>query len=445
MAGHERRAGGRQDVKFTGPGHGTSSSVTVRVGLDTAYMMSNTPPHESHSGTDLPARPDQKEILPFYHPERLDDPYPHFRRLRDEFPVLRLDDGTYVLSRYEDVSAALRHTVSSVQQVDFGAFDILHDSLVGIDAPAHTWHRRLVNSQFTPKSIRNWMATTTSVVHQALSASKPSGRVEAVREFGVVPSYATTCAILGIPAEHADEVRHYTYQFARGFGLVAGEDDLRAGAEGSEWLTNHCDEVIERVRREPRPGVIATYLDAEERGEISRREVTANTLLFLAAGQFSPANLVAHGLERMALDPRLLAAFRDDAAVRPKIVNELLRFVTPEVGVTRLLLEDLEAAGTVVPAGSTVYVLLASANRDERVFADPDRFDYHRSVQGSPHVAFAAGLHACLGQVLARQETEAILTAVVERCARIELIGEPEYNSIQHARQWKTLNLQLTF
>ncbi|MCV7317617.1 cytochrome P450, partial [Mycolicibacterium confluentis] len=90
-------------------------------------------------------------------------------------------------------------------------------------------------------------------------------------------------------------------------------------------------------------------------------------------------------------------------------------------------------------------VLLASANRDERVFADPDRFDYHRSTREGPHVAFAAGPHSCMGQALARQETETIMTAVTQRCARIELAGEPEYNSIQHARQWKTLNMQLTY
>ncbi|WP_036463629.1 cytochrome P450 [Mycolicibacterium neoaurum] len=406
--------------------------------------MISTAPSENMSSTDAFVEPDLTELLPFYHPGLLDDPYAHYRRLRDEYPVLRLDDGTYVLSRYEDVSAALRHTVSSVQQVDFGAFDILHSSLVGMDAPDHTWHRRLVNSQFTPKAIRSWMTTTASVVRQALSTSKLNGRIEAVRELCVVPTYATTCAILGIPAEHADEVRFHTYQFARGFGVVANEEDLRAGAEGSQWLTHHAEEMIERARREPRGGVIATYLAAQERGEITQREVTANVLLILAAGQFSPANLAAHGLERMASDPELFAAFRDDAAARPKVINELLRFVTPEVGVTRLLLEDLQASGTVVPAGSTVYVVLASANRDERAFPDPDRFDYLRSGQHNPHLAFAAGLHACMGQVLARQETEAILTAVVETCARIDFVGRPEYNSIQHARQWKTMDLQLT-
>jgi cytochrome P450 len=251
--------------------------------------------------------------------------------------------------------------------------------------------------------------------------------------------------MLGIPAKHADEVRRYTYQFARGFGIVATEDDLRAGAEGSAWLENYCADAIEKVRRKPQTGVIAAYLEAEKRGEMTRRETTANTLLFLAAGQFSPTNLTAYGLERMASDPELFAAFRDDPAVRPKVVNELLRFATPEVGVTRLTLEDVEVAGTVLPAGSTVYVLLASANRDERVFADPDRFDYARSTQQGPHVAFAAGLHSCMGQVLARQEAETILTAVTQRCARIELADEPEYNSIQHARQWKTLKLRLTF
>ena len=90
-------------------------------------------------------------------------------------------------------------------------------------------------------------------------------------------------------------------------------------------------------------------------------------------------------------------------------------------------------------------VVWASANRDERVFADPDRFDHTRDTQGHQHLAFAAGLHSCMGQVLARQSTDTILTAVTQRCSRIELAGEPEYNSIQHARQWKTLNLQLTF
>ncbi|BBZ36916.1 cytochrome P450 [Mycolicibacterium confluentis] len=408
-------------------------------------MTPTTPPHEGRASAGSPAAPDQTELLPFYHEEFLDEPYPHFRRLRDEFPVLKLEDGRYVVSRYDDVSTLLRHTKSSVQQLDFGAFDILHSSLVGMDAPAHTWHRRLVSKLFTPKSVRSWMATTASIVDRALSEAETPGQIEAVRELCLVPIHATTCSMLGMAAEHADEVRHYTYQFARGFGLVATEDDLRAGAEGSAWLEDYCADAIEKVRRDPQPGVIAAYLEAEDRGDMTRRETTANILLLLAAGQFSPTNLTAHGLERMASDPELFAAFRDDPAVRPKVINELLRFVTPEVGVTRLTLEDVEVAGTVLPAGSTVYVLLASANRDERVFADPDRFDYHRSTREGPHVAFAAGPHSCMGQALARQETETIMTAVTQRCARIELAGEPEYNSIQHARQWKTLNMQLTY
>ncbi|MDV3125404.1 cytochrome P450 [Mycobacterium sp. 21AC1] len=408
-------------------------------------MIPITPPHEARTSAGSPTVPDLAELLPFYHEEFLDEPYPHFRRLRDEFPVLQLEDGRYVVSRYDDVSKLLRHTKSSVQQLDFGAFDILHSSLVGMDAPEHTRHKRLVNNLFTPKSVRSWMATTASIVERALSDAETTGQIEAVRELCLVPIHATACSILGIPAEHADEVRHYTYQFARGFGLVASEDDLRAGTEGSAWLENYCADAIEQVRREPQPGIIAGYIEAEQRGDMTRREITGNMLLFLAAGQFSPTNLTAHGLERMAADPELFATFRDDPAARPKVINELLRFVTPEVGVTRLVLEDVEAAGTILPAGSTVYVVLASANRDERVFADPDRFDYTRSTEGRQHLAFAAGLHTCIGQILARQEAETILTAVTERCARIEPIGGPEYYSIQHARQWKTMNLRLTF
>jgi len=408
-------------------------------------MNPTTPPHVGTASARSATAPDQTELLPFYHQELLDEPYSHFRRLRDEFPVLKLENGTYIVSRYDDVSTLLRHTKSSVRQLDFGAFDILHSSVMGMDAPEHTRHKRFVNKVFTPKSVRSWMTTTAAVVGRALSSAEPTGQIEAVRELCLFPIHATTCSMLGVPAEHADEVRYYTYQFARGFGLVADEDDLRAGAEGSAWLENYCADAVEQARREPQPGVIADYLEAEERGDMTRRETTANMLLFVAAGEFSPTNLTAHGLERMASDPELFAAFRDDPGVRPKVVNELLRFVTPEVGVTRLMLEDVEVAGTVIPAGSAVYVLLSSANRDERVFADPDRFDYARSTEGRQNLAFAAGLHSCMGQALARQEAQTILTAVTERCARIELIGEPEYNSIQHARQWKTMNLRLTF
>jgi cytochrome P450 len=408
-------------------------------------MIPATRSYEGHANADASTAPDQTELLPFYHQEFLDEPYTHFRRLRDEFPALKLEDGTYVVSRYDDVTKLLRHTKSSVRQLDFGAFDILHSSVMGMDAPEHTRHKRFVNQAFTPKSVRNWMATTASVVERALSTAKETGEIEAVRELCLLPIHATTCSMLGVPAEHADEVRYYTYQFARGFGLVPNEDDMRAGAEGSAWLEKYCADTIEQARRDPQPGVIADYLAAEERGEMTRRETTANMLLFVAAGEFSPTNLTAHGLERMASDPELFAAFRHDAAVRPKVINELLRFVTPEVGVTRMVLEDVEVAGTIIPAGATVYVLLSSANRDERAFPDPDQFDYTRSVEGRQNLAFASGLHSCMGQALARQEAEIILTAVAERCVRIELSCEPEYNSIQHARQWKSLNLRLTY
>ncbi|MDV3125386.1 cytochrome P450 [Mycobacterium sp. 21AC1] len=408
-------------------------------------MIPTTPSHDGRASAGSPTAPDLAELLPFYRDEFLEEPYPHFRRLRDEFPVLQLEDGRYVVSRYDDVSTLLRHTKSSVQQLDFGAFDIFHSAVIGIDAPEHTWHRRLVNKLFTPKSVRSWMSTTAAIVERALSAAEATGQIEAVRELCLVPTHATMCSMLGMSAEHADEVRHYTYEFARGFGVVASEGDLRAGAEGSAWLENYCNDALERVRRDPQPGVISAYIEAEERGDMTRRETTANIMLFLATGHFSTVTLAAHGLERMARDAELFAAFRDDPSVRSKVINELLRFVTPETGVTRLTLEEVELSGTVLPAGSTVYVLLASANRDERVFADPDRFDYTRATEGRQHLAFAAGLHTCMGQILARQSADTIMTAVAERCARIELAGEPVYNSIQHARQWKTMNLQLSF
>ena len=402
-------------------------------------------PHGGHADAGLSAAPDQTELLPFYDAKFLDDPYPHFRRLRDDHPALKLDDGRYVISRYDDVSTVLRHAKSSVQQLDFGPFDIFHSALIGMDPPAHTWHRRLVNKLFSPKSIRSWMSVTASYAEQALASAEPTGRIDAVRELCLVPTHSTMCRILGITADDADDVRYYTHEFARGFGVVATDDDLKAGEQGTEWLVSYSADAIERVRRHPQPGVIAAYIDAVDRGEMTTREATANIMLFLATGHFSTVTPIAHGLERFASDPALLATFRDDPAVRPAIVNELLRLITPETGVSRLLLEDIEIAGTVIPAGSTVYVLLASANRDERTFDDPDRFDYRRATEGRPHMAFAAGPHSCMGQILARQSTETILTKVAERCTSVEVLGTPEYDSIQHARQWKAMNMGLTF
>ncbi|WP_217176702.1 cytochrome P450 [Streptomyces sp. AC495_CC817] len=178
-------------------------------------------------------------------------------------------------------------------------------------------------------------------------------------------------------------------------------------------------------RAHPGEGLIDAFIAAQDEGRMTEEEVVCTIFLFFAVGHLDVKHLINHGIWLMARRPELFAAYRDEPEARPGIINEILRIDTPESMVVRLTTQDTVIGGTTVPAGEALALLIASANRDPEVFADPDTFDHTRPLAVSQHLAFGSGMHGRAGQVLARAEADIVFSSIVARFSGIELAGEP--------------------
>lgn len=391
--------------------------------------------------TAIPPR--ETSSLPLRTPGFRSDPYPYFKYLRDECPVTQLADGTYVVSRYDDVNSLLRSPASSSQQVDFEIHDYLHQCVIGMDPPEHTRHRRIINKFLTPKKNHLWVETMRTHVGRALQAVGGGGEIEAVEHLMVGPLHATMCEILGIPFERPLEIDRWVYDWGRSLGLGIDEEEQRRGLEAISQLSEYSRSMLELARREPRGGMLGEWVVAEERGEVTYDEIIASMILFLVVGLFSPGTPIASVLERIARDPDLAQYLRVNPEARMDAINESLRLDTPELGALRVVTEDVVVSGANIPAGSTVWLLLSSANRDERAFPTPDEFDLRRPADGRQHLAFAAGPHTCMGQNLVRKQAEVVVGSVLDHFSFVELAEEPEYHHTEFSRKWTRLTLRL--
>lgn len=167
---------------------------------------------------------------------------------------------------------------------------------------------------------------------------------------------------------------------------------------------------------------------------MTEEEVVYTILLFFAVGHLDVKHLINHGIWLMTQQPGLFTAYRDEPEARPGIINEILRIDTPESMVVRLTTQDTAIGDTTVPAGEALALLIASANRDPEVFADPDTFDHTRPVAAGQHLAFGSGMHGCAGQILARAEADIVFSSIVNRFSGVELAGEPAYAHTEFLR-----------
>ncbi|MFD1210458.1 cytochrome P450 [Arthrobacter sp. GCM10027362] len=323
-------------------------------------------------------------------------------------------------------------------------YDRAKHSVLGQDPPAHTRMRRIINKWFTPKTARTWVELTRSTVENNLDALGPSGEIEAVRNLSIVPTQTSMSRILDIPVGDIDEIKFHGYNIMRCLALGFDEEDFRIATESMRWCQQLARNLITYKRANPGTGLADDFVGALDRGELTEAEVVGNLILFVQVGHLDVNHLISNGLRLMIEHPDVYEAYRMDPAVRPQIINEIVRFDPPELSATRIALDDLEVAGTAIPAGSYVMMSLASANRDETVFPDAGTFDYTRPVAASQHLSFGAGVHGCAGQALARAEAEAIFSAVASRYSRLEAAGDPMIRHTTFLRYIDSLPIRLS-
>lgn len=362
-------------------------------------------------------------------------PHALFRRLRAEDPVHwhpeKEGRGFWALTRYDDVVTVSRdprlfssHAGGTMIADPPGdQLAVIRLMMLNMDPPAHTKLRSLVNKGFTPRMVGRLEARIRELAAEILDRVIERGECDFVSEVaGELPSYVIA-ELTGIPLDDGRLLYRLTEQ------MHSSEPTASARAAGQaavgEMMTYASRLRDEKLRR-PSDDIASSLLAAEVAGEkLSELEFAMFFMLLINAGGDTTRNLVAAGTLALIEHPAERSRLAANLDLLPSAIEEMLRFVTPVVHFRRTATEDTAIRGRQIRAGDKVVIFYASANRDEAVFANPDRFDITRSP--NEHVAFGGGgSHSCLGANLARLEIRAMFEQVLTRLPDVELAGPVE-------------------
>ena len=363
-------------------------------------------------------------------PEVTADPYPYYTELRNKAPVIWLEPfQSWALSRYADVDFALRNPQifsSSVFTAEaLGDLNPVPEVpwILDMNPPDHTRLRKLANKGFAPRLIRALEPRVRAITQDLIGAlrSQPEGDLVATLS-GPLPTIVIA-EMLGVEPERRDDFKVWSDDVVRATGRPTDETERTQIRKSEAELRTYFERMIERRRTEPGEDVITALVQAEEeRDMLSSKEILALAVLLLLAGNETTTNLIGNAVLTLLNHPDELAKVRADPALLPALVEEVLRYDSPVQVIFRRTAQEVELEGGKIPAGQNVFLLLGSANRDERQFPEPDRFDITRNPQD--HVAFGYGIHYCLGAPLARLEGRNALESLLFECPPFRLAVE---------------------
>ncbi|MER7036193.1 cytochrome P450, partial [Streptomyces albidoflavus] len=237
---------------------------------------------------------------------------------------------------------------------------------------------------------------------------------------------AVIAEMLGVPESDRDLLRPWSAAICGMFELNPPEETARAAVRASVEFSAYLADLIAARRTAPGPDLISALIAAhDEDDRLSEQEIVSTCVLLLNAGHEATVNATVNSWWMLFRHPEQLALLRGDHDLLPTAVEELLRYDTPVPMFARWVLDDIEVDGTVIPRGSQVALLFASANRDPERFPDAGTLDLAR--RDNPHISFGAGIHYCLGAPLARLELAASFGELLRRAPGMRLAAEPEW------------------
>jgi cytochrome P450 len=351
------------------------------------------------------------------------DPHPVYRALRDGAPLHRCEErDLFVLSRHADVRAAVLDpaTYSSAQGVIPSGFVPEKPILISSDPPTHTRLRKAVQRALTPRRVAELEPRIRGFARQLLDALPFGEEVDLVAGYTQPLPMFVMSELLGVPMADRPTFRRWAE------AVVHTNQGSSAAIEAAQReLYAYFAGVVAERRTRPRKDLIGILLAPGDEGEtLEPDEILGFCFLLLLAGIETTTAALGNAAAILDRERAARAALLDDPGRIPAAVEEALRYDSPVQVLFRTATQDVELAGTRIPKGAYVAPLLGSANRDERQFPDPDRFDIGRSPQG--HVGFGFGKHFCLGASLARLEARIALAALAPELLRLERQGPRE-------------------
>lgn len=325
-------------------------------------------------------------------------------------PRIRRDLSTWPLVRWE-LDGAIGEPPSTPDQLHY------HNVLYA-DPPAHTRMRRLLAKAFTARAVERLRAPLIALVHSLLADLADADEFDLVSAFAVpVPMFAI-CELLGVPQDQRADFREWSH-------VLNGAGPQPRYAETIEEATAYLEGLVDQKRRTPGPDLLSDLVAVsdEDGDRLSTVELVSTALLLLLAGHDTTVNLIANTVLALLTAPDQLALVRADLGLVPVAIAETLRYDCPvHISTPRFAAAPITLSGGTIPAGAGVLVSMLSANRDEGVFPDADRFDLTRQ---SNHLGFGHSSHYCIGAPLARMETQIAIEALLARFPRLRLAVEP--------------------
>jgi cytochrome P450 len=354
--------------------------------------------------------------------------------------VSRADDGSYVVSTYAEivallhdprVSSDLRNRADYTVAGDDEGAPGLPPNFVGLDPPDHDRVRRLLTRHFgpphDPDRIARMIPDLVEIVSGLIDNFAGRNKADLVDDFAYPFPVTVICRLLGVPRE--DEPRFHVWADAivEAIDPTTGDFTTRrrrrehARAELGRYLGELADGRRDHPGDDMLSGLVA---DHGPEGRLSREELMSNAALLLLAGHETTVNLIANGMLTLLRHPNILQRLRRQPDLAIRVVEELLRYEPPVQFLNnRAALDDIDIAGTTIPRGAPITLVLAAGSRDPDHVANPDQFDPDREYL--QHFGFGGGIHYCFGAPLARPETQIALTELVRRLENPRLVSDP--------------------
>lgn len=357
------------------------------------------------------------------------DPHQLFHRMRAEAPVYWHErTQAWYLTRYHDTVLALKDGRFSVQgRIVRRGGELL--SMVAMDPPEHTRLRRLVTMAFTPRMVERLRPRVQAIAAELLDRVAGRATMDLVQEFAYPLPITVIADMLGIPDEGRAQFKRWSEAIVasagagRRLGGVLADADEEAFMRPLREFNGAVRELIAARRSSPRDDLISELIAVEEQGDaLSEDELVAMCTLLIVAGHVTTVSLISSGMNALFGHTDQLDRLRQEPELIERAVEELLRYTAPVTMVQRIALETVEVGDRTVQAGQTVTAVLAAANRDPSVFADPDTLDLGRDP--NPHMTFAHGIHFCLGAPLTRLEAQVAFPMLLERFPRLRPAGD---------------------
>lgn len=362
------------------------------------------------------------------------NPFPFLAELRTSQPVYQttLPDKTpiWLITPYEDVVALLkddrfvknRRTAMTPDQLRKmpwvpSMFRALERNMLDLDAPDHARLRSLVHKAFTPSLIWQMRERIQTLADELVRRALAKGQMDLIKDYALPLPMTIITEILGVPLRD----RHKFHKWSKAVVSLSSPSPTMRVLPSVWRFIRYLRRFFERRRHDPQADLTSALISAEEAGDkLSDDELLAMVFLLLIAGHETTVNLIGNGMLALLEHPDVMTRLREDPEMIRTAVEELLRYTSPVLMSTeRYAREHLKIQGVNIPRGAMTLGVIGSANRDERVFENPNELDITR--EPNKHLAFGQGVHFCLGAPLARLEAQIAINTLLRRVSDLQL------------------------